>query len=665
MAEFKLGRIRFVWKNDWAASTVYYQDDVVAYGGKIYICVIGHTSNADNFFVDFNISPAKWNIVSEGQTWKGDWQPQEIYNPDDIVRYGGRLYIATTYHTSAADSTIGLEADLVYWQVFAEGIEWKGDWATSFDYKANDLVKYGATTYICITNHISAATDALGLEADQAKWQIFNRGFDYKGDWATSSRYKVNDVIRFGANLWIATAYHTSTTFASDAGNWEKFVDGFQYENRWGGLSSYQPGDVVSYGGNQYVAKTSNTGKIPPAYLDDWDLFSEGLRFQGAWGEDSTNFEYEVGDLVTLGGYAYRCILGHSGQKPPNATYWSEFSRGVDWRGEWLDDQEYYKGDVVRYGDNSYVCVQNHISEGDDYSTETPTDPGGGAQNSRPDQDTSGTYWNLIAIGSETSVLTTKGDLVYYSDGGPTRLPIGDDGQILQVSADGLPEWVTLSSADDVYFVAENGVDAPAPGYGKSLDRPFRSIRYAAQQVELGTKAPKARRLLELNRRFIQREITEWTDYQITYNTTTVPDPLSIWYEFSYDSYKCERDMGLLIDAFIWDLGHGGNVKSREAALAYVNDTVGSAYLGQKEQTKASIAYGLTLIEKVLKQQAPAVNYQSTNGDNSTAIVEQYFETALGDQAVVEYESTVTASYGGTSISNGGGSGGGGGGGGY
>ena len=44
MAEFKLGRIRFVWKNNWGTSSVYYKDDVLAYGGKIYICVSGHTS---------------------------------------------------------------------------------------------------------------------------------------------------------------------------------------------------------------------------------------------------------------------------------------------------------------------------------------------------------------------------------------------------------------------------------------------------------------------------------------------------------------------------------------------------------------------------------------------------------------------------------------------
>lgn len=661
MAEFKLGRIRFVWKNVWTTATQYFQDDVIAYGGKVYICVIGHIS-AGTFFTDFNINPPKWNLVSDGQTWKGDWQPQVEYIFDDIVKYGGKLYICQTVHTSAQDSTIGLEADIANWQVYAEGVEWKGDWAVNFDYKQNDQVKYGGTTYVCNQNHISAATTTLGLEANQSNWDIFNQGFDYKGDWASTYRYKLNDVVRLGANLWIVTTYHTSqATFAADSSKWAKFVDGFQYEARWTGPAQYQPGDIVSYGGNQYIAKTENTGKRPPAETADWDLFSEGLRFIGDWGDDSTNFEYEVGDLVRLGGYTYRAKIDHQGQQPPNSTYWQEFNSGLDWRGTWLDDQEYFKGDVVRYGDNSYACVQGHFSEGDDFSTDRLVD--GGAQNSRPDLDTTGTYWNAIAIGSEQSVLTTTGDLVYYSAGGPTRLPIGTDGQILQVSTAGVPEWTTYASADDVYYVAEHGVDAPAPAYGKSIDRPWRSIRYATQQIELGTKASSAVRLLEMNRRFIQREIVEWTDNQITNGTS----PFTT--SFVYDSSKCERDMGLLIDAFIWDLKHGGNVKSREAALRYVQAPGQFYILGQEAETVASITYGLTLIEKVLNQTAPAVNYQALNGDNSTAVVEQYFESALGDQAVVNYESIVSGGGAvavgqGVPVGGGGGSGGGGGGGG-
>ena len=37
MAEFKLGRIKFVWKGPWQASNPYYKDDVVLVGGVSYM----------------------------------------------------------------------------------------------------------------------------------------------------------------------------------------------------------------------------------------------------------------------------------------------------------------------------------------------------------------------------------------------------------------------------------------------------------------------------------------------------------------------------------------------------------------------------------------------------------------------------------------------------
>jgi hypothetical protein len=58
MAEFKLGRIRFVWKDEWTTATTYYVDDVVRYGGKTYICQSGHIAAA-NFYTDLDYSPTK------------------------------------------------------------------------------------------------------------------------------------------------------------------------------------------------------------------------------------------------------------------------------------------------------------------------------------------------------------------------------------------------------------------------------------------------------------------------------------------------------------------------------------------------------------------------------------------------------------------------------
>ena len=85
MAEFKLGRIRFVWKADWVTGTTYYKDDVINYGGRTYLCVSGHTANAD-FYADLDVIPTKWNLFADGQSWKGEWEQLTLYKENDLVK---------------------------------------------------------------------------------------------------------------------------------------------------------------------------------------------------------------------------------------------------------------------------------------------------------------------------------------------------------------------------------------------------------------------------------------------------------------------------------------------------------------------------------------------------------------------------------------------------
>ena len=46
MADFKLGRIKFKWRGDWATTTAYVVDDIVKYGGNTYVVVSNHTSQS-------------------------------------------------------------------------------------------------------------------------------------------------------------------------------------------------------------------------------------------------------------------------------------------------------------------------------------------------------------------------------------------------------------------------------------------------------------------------------------------------------------------------------------------------------------------------------------------------------------------------------------------
>jgi hypothetical protein len=715
MAEFKLGRIRFIWKGAWITAVEYFIDDVIRYGGRTYICVVGHTSNV--FQTDLDAT--KWNLMSDGQEWKANWSLNTTYKPNDIVKYGGYLYIANEGHTSAATTTLGLEADQSKWDLFSEGFDYKSDWAINTRYKVNDLVKYGAYIYTCITAHTSAATTTLGLEnnignwevfskgfnwlnawatttryklgdvvryggqlyvaneghtsnasatllaggleADQSKWDYLHKGIEYKSDWAGTTRYKINDVVKWGPSLWICTTYHVSTaTLTADQANWAVFVPGLEFEDSWSSATDYQIGDFITYGGYGYVAKTNNANKNPNTYAGvDWDLFVTGFRLRGDYNNGTA---YLNGDVVRLGGFTYICIEDSTGNRPPNVTYWDKLNEGIYWKGNWANATLYDKGDVVRgiiNANNSYICILAHTSNnvGPAIITQPDYAPGPGVD--------TGTYWQLLSGGAESTALSTQGDLLLYGPSGPTRLPIGLSGQTLLVNSSGtLPEWGYFGKIDNVWYVALSGVDAPAPDYGATLNQPWRTIQYALKEIDKGPLYPKAKNLLVRNKAFIQRETVAYIDatFQATCTNTTTStnlitcsstvnlrvgmrveftgttfggintgttyyitakDPTFIEVSLTpggsavalstaagtmvvklkYDSAKCLRDLGQIIDAVQWDLSHGGNEKSRLAAISYYTGS-GSYVYGQENETSAAIEFAKTVIDAAISNDA-------------------------------------------------------------
>jgi hypothetical protein len=679
MAEFKLGRIRFIWKGDWSTSTVYYKDDIVRNGGNTYVCIAGHT--APTLFTD--LQATYWNKISDGVDWKGIWAIERYYKVNDIVKYGGYLYIANEAHTSALNIGDGLELDQSKWDLFAEGFDYKTDWTIDTRYKINDIVKYNGTIFICTLEHTSAATEADGLEVNQANWDIFSEGFywtdvwatdvryrvndivryggtlyiantghtsaateadgleldqskwdylhngiEYRSDWAVSIRYRINDVVKYGGGVWICTTQHTSTTsLAADDANWAQFVEGLEFEDSWDASVSYQPGDFVTYGGYSYVAITNNVALKPSDNTDDWALFTTGFRFIGDYEDDSSTREYIEGDVVRLGGYTYLCILKHDSQRPPNEIYWQRLNEGIEWKNTWTDATFYDAGDSVQYGVNAYICVDAHTA--DEITIQN-----------RPDQDVTGLVWNLLVAGAESGNLTTEGDIVYYGGAGPTRLPIGTAGQVLKVNnLANAPEWTSFGAINNVFYVETNGgVDEAAPSYGITLDRPWKSIRYATEQVQAGAIRYYAKTLLERNRSFIAAEANAWKDAQIVAGT-------GIWSGFVDPAPgKCERDMGQILDAVIWDISHGGNARTRDAALSYFSGgTLLPAIAAEDVQTVAVIDYLLTVVDAVLSNLAPAATYTALNQYINVAFIEEADAQSTVETLVGIITSAITA----------------------
>ena len=113
MADFLLGRLKFVWQGTWATTHAYVKDDIVYKDGTAWVCVTGHTSTS-NFYTDRDAT--YWNKIAAGVNWSGVWSGSTTYQLNSLVTYGGNVYISTADNN--LNGTPGVSAN---WTTFAAG----------------------------------------------------------------------------------------------------------------------------------------------------------------------------------------------------------------------------------------------------------------------------------------------------------------------------------------------------------------------------------------------------------------------------------------------------------------------------------------------------------------------------------------------------------------
>jgi hypothetical protein len=319
--------------------------------------------------------------------------------------------------------------------------KWRGDWAVSTAYLIDDIVKYGGNTYVVTENHTSQSTIAnFYTDLTAAKYSLHTEGLFFKGDWVGSTFYKLNDLVKYGAYQYRCILQHTSAGSFAIGSNWQVFTEGLQWEDSYNAGTTYQDGDVVSYGGYVYVYvnATPSSGNTP---TDNsfWDIVTTGFKPTGTYNFATT---YKTGDFVNYGGNSYVANANHSGQYPAvqatgavNSSYWNLVTTGFNYRSTYSSVTTYNIGDVVRYVSSSYVQLKDR---------QLNVEPG-----------TDATVWQLLAQGDTGAVLTTRGDLLYQDASQSARLPIGISGSVLTTSGTE-PVWSNAEGANVIY-VANTG----------------------------------------------------------------------------------------------------------------------------------------------------------------------------------------------------------------
>ena len=657
--------------------------------GSYSVTTLGTVAGTSQLGLEADSS--KWATFATSFSYNSAWTINTRYKANDIVSYGGFTYVCNAAHVSANTYSLGLEQDQGKWTVFNAGITYLGLWSSganltgyisgttltlsviaasgnSGTLSTNQIlsgggVTAGTTVTASLTGNGSSGTAASTWTVSAS--QTVGSSGSQVSITAAAMRYRVNDIVRYGADLWICTQAHNASGTALDATKFTQFVGGFEFLNSYNSANSYVVGDLVTYGGYTYACIQNNSStspQTPSTATSYWQVYTTGFNFRNDY-TVSASPTYKVGDVVRLGGYTYLAIADNaSNLTPPNATYWTVLNTGIKYNPQssvaysavtlvpavmnnstivgttltvgtlasgtitvgmqltgtsvlvgtyivanisgsgagstwtvsqtqtvttttitgrsgtttssgsgatfnitrsgtvysasvaaggsgyaaadsikiygtalggispandatitvstvgstvitgvtvagysttWYSGGSYVAGDVTFWGASSYVCVSAHTA---------------GLAN-RPDADTSGTYWNLLASGTEQATLTTQGDMFYYGSTGPTRLPIGTDGQILRVN-NNQPVWQYYGQINNVVYVSPTGSDTIGNGQGTTIDKPWQSIRYACQQVEAGYLNTNAGTLLSVNKQFMMKETAAYVTYNYTFNIT-------------------------------------------------------------------------------------------------------------------------------------------------
>jgi len=493
MAEFKISRIRYTWRNAWTTANEYNRDDVVRFGGSTWVCVRQHTSSsfaADQAFLaninDTDPTPA-WIKMTDGYAWRGLWTTPNLYSPGDIALYGGVVYLCVISHSAQAT----FDANIADWAVYLSADNWRTDWAPNTRYGIGDVVKYNGTVYRCVVGHTSGST-ALGLELGNNDteddstgelWEVYYENIEYVGVWTDQIRYRENDLVKYGGSILRCTVGHVAdTTINND--NFVIEFPGFNFYQDWSNSVYYAIGDIVRYGGYLYLANANNYQQNPAA--DDsigWDLLSKAVNFSGTWNADTN---YKVGDLVRRGGDLYIAIADTSNDGSSldylDDSNWEIVTTGQNFRGSWIEEESYDVNDLVIYLGNTYKCNFRH--EADDQNF--PGDNGSGFF-----------YWDLVLQAGQDAGMSIRGDLLTYNlsrslqnDGstfGPTSVPVGNDGQLVTIDNENSVFYKTYGQVNRVVWVDVNGEDDTTdPLRGYSPFKPWRTVRFACEQVDDG-----------------------------------------------------------------------------------------------------------------------------------------------------------------------------------
>lgn len=341
-----LGKLRFYFAGQYSLTTEYELNDVVKYGGNVYLYTYA-LATIGNLPTDTDY----WTLLIEGVKFVGVYDDETTYKIGDAVAHGAKVYI------SVKDGTGNTPPNATYWSQFVDGIQYEGTWSDTAHYQKNDMVVHGPSVYI-------AKQDNTGqTPLNTAYWDALVQGIDATGVYNAATPYKINQLVSYGNSFYRCIA-ETIGNVPTNVSYWEVVLQGLGPQGVWSDTKEYFKNDIVVDGSTVYIYiyDTPSTGN-PTTDAMYWQVLTSGITTRGDWAPST---QYYSGDVVTRGGSTYITSQFHASSSSFGndlaAGKWTKYNGGVRYRGAWADGVEYLEGDIVTDGENARIATADHTS---------------------------------------------------------------------------------------------------------------------------------------------------------------------------------------------------------------------------------------------------------------------------------------------------------------
>jgi hypothetical protein len=122
---------------------------------------------------------ANWVLINRSDNWRDNWNTSTRYIQNDLVTHGSTTYRCITGHTSNSSISLGLPADSSNWEVVITGVRYRGNWQANVQYYPNDIITRNSS--LLKTNLL---TNLLAYRASD--WELYIPGTGYEQIWTAT-----------------------------------------------------------------------------------------------------------------------------------------------------------------------------------------------------------------------------------------------------------------------------------------------------------------------------------------------------------------------------------------------------------------------------------------------------------------------------------------------